>query len=106
MDKILPITTTILGDEKAIGLTETNYKTPDQREIHRYQCIYVVRNGKTAEFRRDMGKAENFKGINLINIPSLMEHTVDELMDIADNIRGQEKIDIHELLELDKIKRV
>lgn len=105
MSKIMPVAQTIKGDEKAVGLTETNYKTPDQKGLHRYQCIYVIRDDKTAEFTIDMGPAENFKGVNLINIPSLLEHTVDELKDIADEIRGQELIDVRELIGVDKVKR-
>lgn len=102
MPKIMPVAQTITGDEKSVGLTETNYKTPDQKAIHRYQCIYVIRDGLVAEFRRDLGDAKNFRGINLLNIPSLLEMTVDELMDLADELRGQSSIDVKDYLELDK----
>jgi hypothetical protein len=102
MTKLMPVAQTIKGDEKAVGLTETNYKTPDQKAIHRYQCIYVVRDGQTAEFRRDLGDAKNFKGVYPMNIPSLLEHTVDELLDLANELRGQAKIDVKDLLGLDK----
>lgn len=102
MDKIMPVATTTTGDEKAVGLTETNYKTPDQKAIHRYQCIYVIRDGRVAEFRRDLGDAKNFKGVYPINIPSLLEHSVDELIDLANELRGQYEIDVKDLLSLEK----
>ncbi len=97
---------TIRGNERAIGLVETNYQSPGNHGFHRYQIIYVIRDGRLAEFRRDMGVSENFKGINPMNIPSLLEHTVDELMFLADDFRGQPKLDVHELLELDNFKLV
>jgi hypothetical protein len=104
MSKIYPVATTILGDEEAVGLIEVNEKTPNQREVHRYQLIYVIRDGNVAEFRRDLGRSKKFKGVNYLNIPSYLEHTVDELIGLADELRGQTKIDIKDLLELDNYK--
>jgi len=104
MTKITPIALTVTGDEKAIGLLELNQQPPDGGADHRYQLIYVVRNGEPAEFRFDMGLSKKWKGVKYLNIPSLLEHTVDELRDIADEIRQTDKIDKHDFLEIDKMK--
>ena len=47
-----------------------------------------------------MGDADNYKGISQLRIPSLMEHTVDELKDIANQLRNT-KVDIRDLLQLE-----
>ena len=104
MGKITLVATTVIGNEKATWLLERHEKTPDERGFHRYQRIYVIRDGCPAEFRRDMGDARNYKGVNEITIPSFLEYTVDELMDMADEIRGQVKIDIKDLFQVDKYK--
>lgn len=102
MSNLVRITTTISGDEKAYGLLEAHEQSPDSRGFHRYQVLLVNRDGELAEFRKDMGRASNFKGVNPIAIPSLWEHTCDELMDIADELRGQVRLDLPELLQLNK----
>lgn len=101
---IYPIATTILGDEKAMGFMELNLQSPGSRGIRRYQIIYVIRDGNVAEWRRDMGATTKFKGMKMLNIPALLEYTVDELLDIADYLRTETNIDIKDLLELDNLK--
>jgi len=101
---IAQIATTILGDEKAMGLLEKHEQSPGSRGFRRYQCISVVRNGKLAEYREDMGSAKKYKGINPIYIPSFFEHSVDELKDMADYLRGEVHIDIKDFLELNNYK--
>lgn len=100
MAGITPIALTVTGDEKALWLSESNQLSPDKKAWHRYQEIGVIRNGLEAEFRRDMGLASNYKGVKQLLIPSLLEHTVDELMDIADNIRYETHLDVKSLLEV------
>ena len=102
MPKMMPVTTTILGGEKAVGLVETNQRAPDGI-MHRYQLLYVPRDGKVSEFRFDMGQASKYKGVKLIHIPSLMEHSVDELKNLADELRHETEIDIKDWLEIDKM---
>jgi len=104
MGRIIPVANTILGNEKAYGLGEIHEQSPDFTGFHRYQVITVLRDGRLAEFRRDMGLASKFKGINPLAIPSFFEHTVDELMDLADELRGQVKIDVKDWLELESYK--
>ena len=103
-NKIVPITLTVTGDEKAWGLYEIHDQSPGNRGFHRYQIIQVNRNDKITEFRRDLGLAKKWKGVNQLRIPSLWEHTVDELIDIASEIRGKTRIDIKDWLELEKYK--
>ncbi len=100
------VANTIRGDEKALGLQEMHEQSPTFGGFHRYQIIHVVRDGKMAEFRKDMGLASNFKGINQINIPSFLEHTVDELMDLADELRGKTNLDVMDFMELNEAKLV
>ncbi len=98
---IIPVANTILGNEKAMALYEIHEQSPKSRGFHRYQVIHVIRDGKIAEFRKDLGLASNFKKVRQLRVPSFMEHTVDELMDIADDIRNesiQDEIDVRELL--------
>ncbi len=104
MRKIIPVCQTILGDEKAWSLSEIHEQAPDFSGFHRYQKILVNRNDIISEFRRDMGSVKNFKGVNPICIPSFWEHSVDELLDLADELRGNPKIDVKELCELDNLK--
>ena len=98
------VANTIRGNEKAWGLYEVHEQSPGSRGFHRYQIIEVIRDGKIAQFRTDMGRAKNFKGVNGINIPSFNEHTCDELMYFADQLRGEPQIDVKELLQLDTWK--
>jgi len=104
MSKLIRVANTILGSEKAMGLYEIEEQSPNSKGFHRYQIIHVIRDGQIAEFRRDMGPAKKYRGVNQIRIPSLLEHTVDELMDLADAFRGEPEIDVKELLSLDKMK--
>lgn len=96
--KIMPIATSITGDEKALWLREIDEQSSGNRGFHRYQLVYVVRDGNWAEFRRDLGPSTNFKGINYLNIPSLLEKTVDQLFDLANELRGQLRIDVEDWL--------
>ena len=103
---IILVANTITGDEKAMWLQERHEQSPTFGGFHRYQVICVVRDGKLAEWRKDMGLASLYKGINPLNIPSFMEHSVDELMFLADELRGEVKIDIKDFMQLEAYKPV
>ena len=77
MAKLVLVANTIIGNEKAWGVFELDRQSPGYSGIHRYQIIQVNRDGKIAEFRRDLGLASKFKGVKQLRIPSLWEHTVD-----------------------------
>jgi len=97
---ILPITDKIFGNEKAISLYEMHLQSPGSKGFHRYQIIRVPRGDVVCEWRKDMGLAKNYKGINQLRIPSYMIHTVDELKAIANQMRA-EKFDVKDFLSLD-----
>ena len=101
MPKLTIVTTTVRGDEKAWGLFEIHEQSPNHKGFHRYQIIQVMRDDKVAEWRKDMGLAKNFKKARQIRIPSFNEHTVDELMALADNLRYEQtkdEFDVREIL--------
>lgn len=84
----MPLTSTLFvhPDEKAYALVEVDLQSPTYKGFHRYQLIIVNREDRMAEFRRDLGLAENFNA-RQFRVPSLWLHTVGELQDIADDLR-------------------
>ena len=104
MSELILATSYLLGDEKAYSLQEIHLQSPGSKGFHRYRIFIVNRNGNLAEFREDMGLAKNFKGIKQFNVPSLWEHSVAELLEIADSLRNETFIDISDWLELDNFK--
>ena len=75
-------------DEAAYALVECNLMSPKPGAgWHRYQLIYVLRDDHIAEFRRDMGKRKNFETMEF-RIPALWEHTVGELLDLAQEMHS------------------
>ena len=103
-NKIVPITLTVTGDEKAWGLYEIHDQSPGNRGFHRYQIIQVNRNDVLTEFRRDLGLSSKWKGVNQLRIPSLWEYSVDELIDLADELRGQVRMDLKDWLGINNYK--
>lgn len=101
---LIPATLSVQENERAWSLQEAHLQSPDSKGFHRYRIILVNRDGKLAEFREDMGLASNFKGIRQFNVPSLWEHSVSELLEIADVLRNETFIDIKEWLELEDYK--
>lgn len=108
---LTPIATTVSPDEKAFALVEvvlTPYSfTKGGRKFrpkswsgkHRYQILYVNRGDRIAEYHRDLGDAALFES-GPFRIPSLWEHTVGELQEIADNVRSRVKEDRSVMAEL------
>lgn len=105
-NELARITTTVQGNEKAWHYIESHQPSPTHMGVRRYMIIVVVRDGELAEYREDMGPSSIFKGVRELNIPSFFEHNVDELRSMADEIRhlDSDRLDIDELLELDKSK--
>lgn len=112
MPKILCGTEYVLLDEPCLGLYEMNLQSTGSRGFRRYQIIYVMRGDKPAEMRRDMGSAKSFTA-NQFRIPGgakdevsgryYIEHTVGELVDIADYMRTHPSFDKKELVGVNKI---
>jgi len=103
VSNILPIADKIFGGEKAIALYEMHLQSPGSKGFHRYQIIHVPRNGVICEWRKDMGLADDYNGVSQLRIPSYMEHTVDELKAMANELRTH-KFDIKGFLELEKYR--
>ena len=107
MNKIHCGTDYVLIDEPCLGLYEMNMQSPGSRGFHRYQIIQVMRGDKPREYRRDLGLAKNIKA-NQFRIPGgaidevtgrvYIEHTVGELVDIAEYMRGRPSFDAKELV--------
>jgi hypothetical protein len=92
VEELMPAAVIVLPDEKAYGLSEVNLLGPfvegEGQTMRRYQIIYVNRDDKLAEYREDLGLASEFDAI-LFRVPSFWEHTVGELMDIAQDLRNR-----------------
>jgi hypothetical protein len=101
---LIAVASTIKGNEKAWDYAELHQPSPTGRGARRYRIILVNRDGRIAEYREDMGLAKSFKGVREIHIPSLWEHSVEELRGWADEIRGERLLDLSELLQLDTYK--
>ena len=111
MAKLRYGTSWIQPDEPCLGLYEINLQSP--KGWRRFQIIHVMRGDKPAEYRRDMGAAKSFKADQLrvlggakdeVTGRFYVEHTVGELVDIADWRRNGEQFDRLELAGVDKIK--
>jgi len=98
MAKILFGTHYVNEDEPCLGLFEMNLQSPDSKGFHRYQIVYVMREDKPAEYRKDLGATKKFKH-DQFRIPGgfydsdedryYVEHTVGELRQIADDLRAK-----------------
>ena len=106
--EILPIATTIVGDEKIYAYQELHEQSPMSKGFHRYRRIVVNRNGYPAEFRQDMGSVSLWRGTRPITIvcswDGIAYYSVDEVLDIADHLRTETHIDLLDWLGLDKAK--
>ncbi|MDP1614522.1 MAG: hypothetical protein Q8L68_01860 [Methylococcales bacterium] len=105
----------VLKNEPCYGLFELNYQSPGSKGFHRYQIVQVIREGdKIAEYRKDLGKAKKFKGVDQFRIPGGVKlpngriqivHKVGELIDIADTLRhGKTLFDKKDLIGINKIR--
>ena len=98
----------VTEDEPCLGLREEIRTAPNGKK-HRYQTVWVVRNDKPAEYRRDMGLAEKFNSDlfwvigGVIGDKIYIEETVGSLREHAEDMR-RNPFDKHELTQLDKLK--
>uniref|UniRef100_A0A6M3IG14 Uncharacterized protein n=1 Tax=viral metagenome TaxID=1070528 RepID=A0A6M3IG14_9ZZZZ len=104
---LTPVTAYAAPNEKCWAYIETQEQSPDFSGFHRYRLIYVNRDGRISEYKEDMGRATSFIGAkSTIHIPSIWEHSVEELKNLADELRWDVDIDILDWLELDSYKAV
>lgn len=94
---LMPVILAVSMDEPCIGLCEMNLPSGlPGGGIRRYQIIYVVRDDKRAEFKRDLGPAKKFRA-DQFRIPGAVIddttrrvtilHTVGQLVEIANRMR-------------------
>jgi hypothetical protein len=81
----------VTADEKAMGLVEVELLTPDNKGVHRYQIIYVVRNDQQSPYVTDLGDRLLYPNPPL-NILSYMEHSVAELQEMATEARERSSV--------------
>ena len=84
-EEVTVATSFVTPDEKAWLLHEGWSRQP--LGMRRVQRIWVNRNGDLAVYMTDMGPAEQFAGVQRFQIPSLWEHSVAELQEIANWLR-------------------
>jgi len=83
---IVPITLYISMDEYAAELYEIVKASPDGQGRHLYRYITVIRGDAPAQHVTDLGLCTDPNAG--VAIPSMYEHTVGELMDIAEKLRA------------------
>ena len=81
-----PVTIAINEDEKAWALREVNLVRPPTFQWHRWQIVTVVRNDQLTEWWKDLGPMRSFTAPQ-VEIPGLLEHSVAEIRDIAEQYR-------------------
>ena len=86
MSELVVAASIIKNDEPALRLEELKVQGIKGQKMQRRQFIHVVRNDKRAVWSKDLGDAESFHAPPF-SIPSLLEHTVAELREIADQLR-------------------
>ena len=96
----------MLGEEWALALTEVNKISPDSKHWDRHQIIRVIRNDMIHEYDEVLGLTSDFPGIGQFAIPGgtidngkvHLEHTVDELKEMANQVRGNPSVDIKDVV--------
>ena len=96
----------MLGEEFALALVEVNRISPDSKHWDRHQIIRVVRDDKIHEYDEVLGLTSEFPGKGMFSIPGgvidnskvYLEHTVDELKEMANQIRGNPPLDIKDVV--------
>lgn len=88
MTRLARATSYAEDNEKAMGIAEVEKMHPDNHGFHRFQIIYVIRDGKIAEFTKDLGMAKDYSWTNPFTIYSFMEYSVGELMGMAEQVRN------------------
>ena len=86
MNELVVAASVVKNDEPALRLEELNVQGIKGQGMQRRQFIHVIRDDKRAIWSEDLGDADSFHAPPFA-IPSLMEHTVGELREIADQLR-------------------
>src|SRR3990167_10317835 len=90
MTTLVPATIYVIPGEPVYTLAELDLVPPDYGPKHRYQLLFVNRDGRIAEYREDLGLASAFSS-RQFRVLTFWEHSVAECRDIADEQRlGQD----------------
>ena len=98
----------VTEDEPCLGLREEVRTAPNGTK-HRYQIVWVIRQDRPAEYRRDMGLAKKFNSDafwivgGVIGDKIYLEETVGSLREHAEDMRLH-PFDKRELAQVNKIK--
>ncbi len=86
------VTDYILPDEKAYWLVESTYSYPSYKGKKRFQLIWVNREDRLAAW---VGVVDDDQGVDYpeFRIPSLWEHSVDEMQYMAQQLRFDDTLD-------------
>ena len=103
MAKLLGGTQFVLANEPCYRLAEVNLQSPDCKGFHRYQLIWIIRNGNLTEYVEDMGLAKDIKVDQLI-ILGCEDETVERMKYMANQIRDEPPFDRRELAGCDKVQ--
>jgi len=104
-------TSYVLPDEPCFNLSELDLLSPTG-ERRRYRVYMVVRGDKLAKHQEDMGPAKSFKTDQVRVLGGFIdedskriyiEHTVNELRGIVEQLRVRQWFDKRELVGLDRI---
>ena len=92
-------------DDPCVNLGERNIMAPDNRGVHRYEILLIVRNHMPYEYRRDMGTEEDWKGVQELRIiggtidPLEADETVGSMREMARDIREKPAFDLVEVVQ-------
>ena len=101
MNKLIQAALFVLPDDKAWNYIEIDEQSPGSHGFHRYKIILIKRGDGLAEYREDMGSSELFKDARkTIHIPSIFEHSVGELIELADQLRYERQTDETDVREI------
>lgn len=101
MTNLVLVTQTITGDEKVWDYAELDKPSlVPGKGMRRYRIAQVNRDDNIANYEEDLGPAKRFKGKRQLHIPSLWEHTYDELVGLAEELHYEPKQDLIDVLEL------
>ena len=96
----------VLNNEPCVNLSERDLMGPEG-QWHRYEILLIIRNWMPYEYRRDMGLALKWKGIDPIRVMGgvldgdILEayETVDSMREIALEMRARPAFSLSEILE-------
>lgn len=93
MPIIIPNVKPPTKDEYAYYLKEYDELDEEGKVLNRYQELAVVRDDNLVAFPRVMGKTEDYPLAQPLFIFAAFEHTCDELMDIANGLREDARLE-------------